>query len=78
MRTTIDIPEQVYRELKVRAATEGSTIREFILEGVALRLHNGKSAVPAQGQPRFPVVKSRKPGSLKLGEDGVYEYIPFP
>jgi hypothetical protein len=28
--------------------------------------------------PRFPVIRSENPGSLKLGEEGVYEYIPFP
>jgi len=27
---------------------------------------------------RFPVIRSKNPGSLKLGEEGVYEYIPFP
>jgi hypothetical protein len=30
------------------------------------------------GQPRFPVIRSENPGSLKLGEEGVCEYIPFP
>jgi hypothetical protein len=78
MRTTLDIPEPVYREIKVRAASEGTTMREIILDGVALRLRNGNPA-PKQGdRPRFPVIRSEKPGSLKLGEEGVYEYIPFP
>jgi hypothetical protein len=78
MRTTVDFPDPVYRELKVRAASEGTTIREMILEGVALRLRSS-SAVPSQeNRPRFPTVASRKPGSLRLGEEGVYEFIPFP
>ena len=34
MRTTIDIPEQIYRELKLRAATEGTTMRKIILESL--------------------------------------------
>jgi len=78
MRTTVDIPDSVYRELKLRAASEGTTIRELILEGVALRL-GSRGAVPShKGRSRFPVIPSRKPGSLKLGEEGVYEYIPIP
>jgi hypothetical protein len=78
MRTTVDFPDPIYRELKVRAASEGTTIREMILEGVALRLRSS-GAVPSQeNRRRFPVIASRKPGSLKLGEEGVYEFIPFP
>lgn len=78
MRTTVDLPDPIYRELKVRAASEGTTIREMILEGVALRLRASGEASFPQDRPRFPVIASRKPGSLKLGEEGVYEYIPFP
>jgi hypothetical protein len=32
----------------------------------------------AEPAKRFPVIHSRTPGALKLGKDGVYEYIPFP
>jgi hypothetical protein len=78
MRTSIELPDPVYREMKIRAANEGTTIREIILEGVAMRLR-GESATATRGDgPRFPVIRSRNPGSLKLGEEGVYEYIPFP
>jgi len=78
MRTSIDIPDPLYREMKIRAANEGTTIREIILEGVAMRLQGGSTAVTHEGRPRFPVIRSKDPGSLKLGEEGVYEYIPFP
>jgi hypothetical protein len=78
MRTTVELPDPIYRELKIRAANEGTTIREIILEGVTMRLH-GEDTTAARGdRPRFPVIRSRNPGSLKLGEEGVYEYIPFP
>ena len=78
MRTTLDIPDPIYREMKLRAASEGTTIREIALEGIAMRLKGGKSGASSQGRPRFPVIRSKNPGSLKLGEEGVYEYIPFP
>lgn len=76
MRTTVDIPDPIYRELKVHAATEGTTIREIILEGVQERLRNRKPK--AKGRVRLPVIRSKNPGSLILGDEGVYEYIPFP
>ena len=78
MRTTVDLPDPIYRELKVRAASEGTTIRQIILEGVALRLRSAGTGPTSENRPRFPVIASRNPGSLKLGEEGVYEYIPFP
>jgi hypothetical protein len=78
MRTSVEIPDPIYREMKVTAATEGTTIREIILDGVALRLRNRSLAAKQDRSPRFPVLQSRNPGSLKLGEEGVYEYIPFP
>jgi hypothetical protein len=78
MRTSIDIPDPIYREMKVQAASEGTTLREIILDGVAMRLRNGITVARQEGRPRFPVIHSKHPGSLKLGEEGVYEYIPFP
>jgi hypothetical protein len=78
MRTTLDIPDPIYREIRVRAASEGKTMREIILDGVAMRLQTEKILPKQGGRFRFPIVKSKNPGSLRLGEEGVYEYIPFP
>jgi hypothetical protein len=64
--------------MKVCAATEGTTLKEIILEGVAARLRAGRVTAKQEDRPRFPAIRSRNPGSLKLGEEGVYEYIPFP
>lgn len=78
MRTTIDIPDPVYREIKIHAASEGTTIREIIIEGVAMRLRNRAVSAKPPRHFRIPTIRSKKPGSLKLGEEGVYAYIPFP
>ncbi|MFZ1940464.1 MAG: hypothetical protein WBA18_13575 [Terracidiphilus sp.] len=78
MRTSIEFPDSVYRQLKLRAASEGTTIREIVLEGVAIRLRSVSETPEGSHGPRFPVIRSKNPGSLNLGEEGVYEYIPFP
>ena len=78
MRTSLEIPDHIYREMKIRAASEGATMREIILEGLALRLNHGSLPARQEQRPRFPVVRSENPGALRLGEEGVYEYIPFP
>lgn len=40
MKTTIDLPDDLYKSVKVRAAQEGSTVREIVIEGLRLRLHS--------------------------------------
>ena len=78
MRTTVDIPDPVYRELKSRAALEGTTVKELILRGVSVTLRPQDHDTPRRRGLVPPVLESKQPGSLKLGKEGVYEYIPFP
>ena len=40
MRTTIDIPDTLYKELTVRAARRGRTVREIILSAVEKELQD--------------------------------------
>ena len=75
MRTTVDIPDPVYRELKSDAARAGRSVKELIL----LRVTSpAREAAATRRTIKFPAIKAKKPGSLKLGPEGVYEYIPFP
>jgi hypothetical protein len=78
MRTTVEFPDALYRELKVRAASEGVPMKEIIVECVSARLQSQGIVRKPKGKLRIPVIRSKNPGSLKLGEEGVYEYIPFP
>ena len=34
MRTTVDIPDDLYRAIKILAAERGTTVRELVLEGL--------------------------------------------
>jgi hypothetical protein len=77
MRTTVDIPDPIYRELKERAAREGTSVRQIIVESILS--HREQMRAPGNRKKlKFPLVVSKQPGSLNLGEEGVYEYIPFP
>jgi hypothetical protein len=75
VRTTVDIPDPLYRELKGKAASEGTSVKELILRGVEQQLrgqgHRSKQVV-------LPIVPSRRPGSLSLDNDKIFEIIPFP
>jgi hypothetical protein len=76
MRTTVDIPDPIYRQLKSRAALEGRSVKELILHGVEAEL-NGGSQRASGDRVKLPLIKSRKPGSLKLTSAQINEIL-FP
>jgi hypothetical protein len=78
MRTTIDIPDPVYRRLKSRAAREGSSAKALILRGVeqVLNVRSGKR--PGSRRVALPLVRSKRPGTVRLDNARIYEIISFP
>lgn len=77
MRTTVDIPNPLYRELKSKAAKEGRSVKELILRGVEVELR----AAPKKKRHRhssLPTVPSKHPGTLLLDNAKIFEIIPFP
>ena len=74
MRTTVDIPDAVYRRLKVSAAEQGCSVKELIVRGVENQLGTRKRS----NRIRLPIVRSKQPGALRLTNDRIYEIIPFP
>ncbi len=41
MKTTIDVPDALYRRLKIRAAQSGVTIRHLVIRGIEQQLGEG-------------------------------------
>jgi hypothetical protein len=38
MKTTVEIPDTLYRQLKARAALEGQTVKDFLVDAVRAKL----------------------------------------
>jgi hypothetical protein len=76
MRTTVDIPDPLYRRLKSRAAREGSSAKELILRGVQ-KVLNGRRR-KSRKRVALPLIRSKKPGTLDLDNDKIFEIISFP
>ena len=75
MRTTVDIPDEVYRAIKVLAAERGTTVRQIVLDGVELvRLRKPKTP------KRFvvPVIRSTRDDKIDLTNEQIYDIIGFP
>ena len=76
IRTTIDIPDVMYRRLKPRAAGEGRSAKALILRGVEQIL---KSKSPAsRRRVTLPIVKSKRPGTMRIDNARIYDVISFP
>jgi hypothetical protein len=75
MRTTVDIPDGMYRRLKSRAAREGSSTRALILRGVkeVLKAEHRKVGAPVS----LPIVRSKRPGAVSLDNARIYDIV-FP
>ncbi|MCS7068541.1 MAG: hypothetical protein NZN28_07935 [Meiothermus sp.] len=74
MRTTLDLPDPLYRRLKLQAAREGKTLKElvtrFLEEALSHQASGGARSlplVPARGR-RIPTMRSAD--LWELLEDG--------
>jgi hypothetical protein len=76
MRTTVDIPDPLYRRLKSKAANEGKSTKDLILRGVqqVLRESRRKSGRKVS----LPIIRSKQPGTLYLDNDKIFQIISFP
>ena len=59
MRTTIDIDDAVFRELKRIAADEGSTFRSVVLDALRAELARRKSSANRGRPDKIPTFKGR-------------------
>jgi len=77
MRTTFDLPDELMRHLKVRAATEGRSLRDLVQELIERGL-GAPAVAPAGGRvpPPLPVLDfgQRLPKKY-LSNAGLFELI---
>jgi hypothetical protein len=66
MRTTIDLPAELLRQARQRAAEEGTTLTALLADGLRLRL--GRATVGPRRRRRLPV--SKVGGGLQPWVDG--------
>jgi hypothetical protein len=83
MRTTIDIPEDLFREVKTRAVQQGTTLKnlmtQFVLSGLAVkdtgaapmvrRMPPPVAILRTAGQAPIPALTNRELNSILEAED---------
>lgn len=48
MKTTVEVPDNLYRQIKARAALQGQTIKAFFIEALREKLTSGTQAESAE------------------------------
>ena len=74
MRTTVDIPDPIYRQLKSRAALQGRSVKELILQGVEAEL-NDEIGRGRKARITLPLIRSKQPGRLRLSNKTINEIL---
>ena|SRR5450756_1685970 len=59
MRTTVDIPDNIYRRLKVKAAQDDTSVKTLLLRGAESVLQEPLSGANPVSHREFPVIRSR-------------------
>ncbi|MCM2341447.1 hypothetical protein [Rhodoferax sp.] len=61
MRTSLDIPDPLFRHLKAKAALEGSTLRDLVLNLVQRGLNSSNSTAPLPTASDLPSISLGAP-----------------
>jgi hypothetical protein len=77
MRTTVDIPDTVYRQLKSQAAREGCSAKKLIVRWVQQGL-NERTRKPRGKRLKFPIVPFERTGLVRIDNARIYDIISFP
>jgi hypothetical protein len=66
MRTTLELPDELFREAKVSAARRGVSLKALFTSALVQELRlRSKRGIPRR-RVQLPLVKSKHPGSLRL------------
>lgn len=66
MRTTIEIPDDLFREAKSQAALRGQTLKEFVEEGIRMVLRHPPAPRPTRVS--FPLLPAGTRKAISVDE----------
>jgi hypothetical protein len=71
MRTTVDIPDPAYRQLKAKAALQGCTVKEIIVRLVTRELQGDSP----RRHTTFPLIRGKESRRLDLTNEEINEIL---
>lgn len=74
MRTTIDLPDELFRDAKIEAVNRGITLRELISGALEKEIHPSPSVnVVREHRVTFPLIKSKGPDGPMITDEMIRE-----
>jgi len=64
MRTTVDVPDPIFRKMKATAAMRGVSLKEFLLNAVEQEM--AKTPLARNYTVPVPLIRSKRPGKRAL------------
>jgi len=77
MRTTIDIPDELYKSVRMLAIEKNTSVKQMVMEGLELLFQRGNPPVP-QERAKFPQIPSTRTDKLVIDNETIYDLIDFP
>ena len=66
MRTTIDMPDALFRKTKAVAALRGSSLKELIIHAVEREVNSNAAHEPKRSRLKLPLIHSHRGQKLDL------------
>ena len=73
MKTTLDLPDDLVREVKIRAARENRKLKDLVADLLRRGLEQPESPEPVRHRVRFPLIEGTHPAPP--GEEATPERI---
>lgn len=67
MRTTVDLPDALFRRTKALAALQGSSMKDLIVRAIEREVSGGRAA-KSQAPVKLPLIKSKTGRRLDLSD----------
>ena len=77
MRTTFDIPDEIYKNVKRLAVEENTTVKQIVLDALQMAIQKRMAQAPP-GRMKLPIIRSSRPGTLDIDNEKIYDIIGFP
>ena len=77
MRTTVDLPDDLYKTVRMLAIEKNTSLRQMVVDGLDLLLRQQTDDLP---QKRFkpPLIRSTRSDKLIIDNETIYDLIDFP
>lgn len=70
MRTTIDLPDPLFRKAKALSSLRGQSLKTFVTGAIRHELESSSLRLETR-RVQFPIVRSKRPGSINVTADRI-------